>query len=123
MEKVTGIGGIFVRSRAPEALALWYRDVLGVPLSPADKDDKPWVSQTGVTIFAPFSADTDYFPTRQQVMLNFRVADLAAMLQQVRHSGMHVFNEQEMDGVGRFAHVCDPDGNVIELWEPEPSPI
>lgn len=78
----------------------------------------PWVSQAGVTVFAPFKQDTDYFRADRQFMLNFRVADMDAMLMQLRAAGIEVFNEQSMEGIGRFVHLHDPEGNPIELWEP-----
>lgn len=118
MEKVKGIGGVFIRARDPEALALWYRDHLGIDLVPKDTTGVPWVSDGGVTIFAPFAADTDYFPASQQVMINFRVSDLAAMLAQLDAAGIQPFNETAMEGIGLFAHVMDPGGNAIELWQP-----
>ena len=119
MEKVKGIGGVFFRAKDPSALSAWYRDILGVDPAPTDMEMPPWVSDGGVTVFAPFAADTDYFPATQQVMVNFRVADLDSMLAQVRAAGVEPFNEQTMDGIGRFAHIHDPEGNAIELWEPE----
>lgn len=119
MEKVTGIGGVFIRARDPEALARWYRDHLGIDPVPEDANATPWLSEGGVTVFAPFAADTDYFPAGQQVMINFRVADLAAMLAQLRAAGVEVFNESAMDGIGQFAHITDPEGNAVELWQPQ----
>ena len=51
-------------------------------------------------------------------MLNFRVRDLDAMLTQLRGTGANVAEEtQDMDGVGRFGWVTDPEGNRIELWQ------
>ena len=118
MEKVDGIGGVFIRARNPTALATWYRDMLGINLAPTGPDTPPWISAGGVTVFAPFAADTDYFPKAQQVMINFRVSDLDAMLAQLRAGKVEPFNETEMEGLGRFAHVVDPEGNAVELWEP-----
>lgn len=119
MEKVKGIGGIFFRSDDPAALAEWYRDHLGVSLVPSDMETLPWVTEAGVTVFSPFAKDTDYFPAAQQAMINFRVGDLDAMLAQLRAAGVTPFNEQTMEGIGRFAHITDPEGNAIELWEPD----
>ena len=118
MEKVTGIGGVFFRSDNPARLAEWYRTYLGINLVPSDMSTPPWYSEAGVTVFSPFSQDTDYFPASQQMMLNFRVTDLDAMLAQLRASGVEPFNAHSMEGVGRFAHASDPEGNVFELWEP-----
>ncbi|MEO1538408.1 MAG: VOC family protein [Pseudomonadota bacterium] len=118
MEKVKGIGGVFFRARDPDGLARWYREVLGVDPAPQDTETPPWIAEGGVTVFAPFKSDTDYFPAGQQVMINFRVEDLDAMLSQLRAAGAEPFNETTMEGIGRFAHVRDPEGNAVELWEP-----
>ncbi|MDX2592783.1 MULTISPECIES: VOC family protein [Streptomyces] len=115
MERVLGIGGYFLRATAPAALSAWYRDCLGL-----DADENGlWQQQPGPTVFAAFEADTDYFGSRAQgTMLNFRVRDLDAMLAQLRAKGADVAPEtQEMDGVGRFGWVTDPEGNRIELWQ------
>lgn len=116
MERVLGIGGTFLRAADPEALSAWYREVLGL-----DADEYgQWTPEPGPSVFATFPAGTDYFgrPT-QQSMLNFRVRDLDAMLAQVRAAGAETAAEvEEMDGVGRFAWVTDPEGNRVELWQP-----
>ena len=115
MERVLGIGGYFIRATDPAALGAWYRECLGLD---ADANGV-WEQQPGLTVFAPFEADTDYFGARsQQTMLNFRVRDLDAMLAQLRDQGADVAAEtQEMEGVGRFGWVTDPEGNRIELWQ------
>jgi predicted enzyme related to lactoylglutathione lyase len=80
-----------------------------------------WQQAAGPTVFAAFAEDTDYFGSpAQQSMLNFRVGDLDAMLGQLRSLGADVSDEtQQMDGIGRFGWVTDPEGNRIELWQPE----
>jgi MFS family permease len=116
MERVLGIGGYFMRSADPAALSSWYRDCLGL-----DADARGvWRQEAGDTVFAAFDADTDYFGSRSQhTMLNFRVRDLDAMLEQLRARGAVVADEpHDMAGVGRFGWVTDPDGNRIELWQP-----
>ena len=105
-----------MRAADPAALNAWYRDCLGL-----DADENGlWHPGAGPTVFATFDSDTDYFGTRaQKTMLNFRVQDLDAMLAQLRARGADVADEpQEMDGVGRFGWVTDPEGNRIELWQP-----
>jgi catechol 2,3-dioxygenase-like lactoylglutathione lyase family enzyme len=79
-----------------------------------------WCQGAGLTVFAAFESETDYFGSRaQQTMLNFRVRDLDAMLAQLRANGADVAKEvQEMEGVGRFGWVTDPEGNRVELWQP-----
>lgn len=116
MERVLGIGGIFVRAGDPAALAAWYRDCLGLDAGA----DGAWEQEAGPTIFATFPPDTDYFGSAAQpAMLNFRVGDLDAMLAQLRAAGADVDPEtQEMEGVGRFGWVTDPEGTRIELWQP-----
>ncbi len=118
MEKVTGIGGLFFRSKDPAALAAWYQDHLGINLAPNDMTMQPWVSEAGVTVFAPFAQDTDYFPKEQTFMLNFRVNSLNKMLAQLRAADIKISQEMTMDGIGKFARIHDPEGNPIELWEP-----
>jgi len=120
MERVTGIGGVFFRASDPAALALWYQSALGVDPVPADYGGKPWVQQAGPTAFAPFPGDTDYFGRPgQSWMLNFRVADLDAMVAQLRGSGTGVTVDPEPYPNGRFARLHDPEGNPIELWQPK----
>jgi predicted enzyme related to lactoylglutathione lyase len=109
MERVLGIGGYFIRAADPAALDAWYRDCLGL-----DADENGlWHQETGPTVFATFESGTGYFGSRsQQTMLNFRVRDLDAMLAQLRANGADVANEtQDMEGVGRFGWVTDPEGN------------
>jgi predicted enzyme related to lactoylglutathione lyase len=116
VERVDGIGGYFIRAADPEGLGAWYRDFLGL-----DADENGlWRQGAGVTVFATFETETDYFGTRdQQTMINFRVGDLDAMLSQLRLKGADVAEEtQEMEGVGRFGWVTDPEGNRVELWQP-----
>jgi predicted enzyme related to lactoylglutathione lyase len=98
MERVLGIGGYFMRAADPAALGAWYRECLGLD----------------------GESETGYFGSRtQQAMLNFRVRDLEAMLAQLRAKGADVAGEtQEMEGVGRFGWVTDPEGNRVELWQP-----
>jgi predicted enzyme related to lactoylglutathione lyase len=116
MERVLGIGGYFMRAADPVALGAWYRDCLGL-----DADENGlWRQEAGPTVFATFESETDYFGSRSQgAMLNFRVRDLEAMLTQLRAKGADVVDEtHDMEGVGRFGWVIDPEDNRIELWQP-----
>jgi predicted enzyme related to lactoylglutathione lyase len=116
MERVLGIGGYFVRATDPVALGAWYRDCLGL-----DADENGlWRQEAGPTVFATFESETDYFGSRaEQAMINFRVRTLDAMLTQLRSKGADVAEDtQDMEGVGRFGWVTDPEGNRIELWQP-----
>lgn len=113
MAKALGIGGVFFRARDPAALAAWYETHLGV--------GGFWNQATGLTIFAPFSADTDYFPADRQTMLNFRVDDLDGLIEQLTAARITVEtrpDEWDSAETGRFARIVDPEGNPIELWQP-----
>src|ERR1700761_1714369 len=100
MARVTGLGGIFFKSRDPKALAEWYAKHLGLPVSPfggvkfAEDESRP-----GVTLWTPFKEDTDYFkPGTKDFMINFRVDDLDALLHQLRSEGVQVdANVQDSD--------------------------
>jgi predicted enzyme related to lactoylglutathione lyase len=113
MAKALGIGGIFFRSRDTKALAAWYETHLGVPGF--------WQQEAGLTVFAPFKAETDYFPADKQWMINLRVDDLPTLIAQLTAAGIAVETrptEWDSPETGRFARIHDPEGNPIELWEP-----
>lgn len=119
MEVVKGIGGVFFRAKDPQLIRSWYEEHLGVNPAPTSYDAEPWRQNSGPTVFAPFEADTDYFGRAEQAwMINFRVDNLEAMVDQLRQQGIDV----ESDGIehpnGKFARLYDPEGNPIELWEP-----
>jgi predicted enzyme related to lactoylglutathione lyase len=124
MERVTGIGGVFMRSRDPNGLARWYTENLGVD-SYSEEQGLTWWQDEGPTVHSPFPADTDYFgPSGQGWMMNFRVRDLDAMLAQLRAAGADVDERVEtMDGIGRFGWATDPECNRFELWEPAPEAL
>jgi glyoxylase I family protein len=121
MEKVTGIGGIFFRSKDHKALAEWYEKHLGVNQTPTSAEGEPWRQEAGATVFGPFKEDTDYFDKSKQWMINFRVRDIDAMVAQLRRAAIEVKDPEAYPGIGRFARLHDPEANAIELWEPEPS--
>lgn len=116
MERVLGIGGVFLRAADPVGLRVWYRDCLGMDLD----EHGLWRQDAGPMVFATFEPETEHFGSRdQQVMLDFRVRDLEAMLAQLRAEGADVAAEtQDLEGVGRFGWVTDPEGRRIELWQP-----
>lgn len=115
---VTGFGGFFFRADDPDRLAAWYLEHLGVG---APEGRFVWDQQAGPTVFAPFKADTDYFPADRRWMLNLRVEGLDALLASLRAAGIAVITNDEWNAaheIGRFARIHDPEGNPIELWEP-----
>lgn len=121
-QKVTGIGGIFFKARDPKSLAAWYREHLGVPV----EEGQTYATFTAggseakeQTIWSTFPEDTKYIaPSSAPFMINFRVADLDAMLEQLRAAGVEVDNRVEEYEYGRFGWARDPEGNRFELWEP-----
>lgn len=114
-ERVTGIGGVFFRARDPKALLAWYREHLGIP---GDEEDIAIFPESRDTHWAPFPEDTTYWPADRQLMVNFTVASLDAMLEQLRRAGVEVDDEIAEHAYGRFGWCRDPEGNRIELWEP-----
>ncbi|MEM1389988.1 MAG: VOC family protein [Pseudomonadota bacterium] len=119
--RVVGIGGFFFRAKSPEALAVWYRDMLGVQITPKTYEDSPWRTEAGTTVFEPFSEDTPYFGDPSVGwMINFRVDHLDAIVERLRASGHQVEyeNDEEPFPNGRFAKLHDPEGHAIQLWEP-----
>ena len=112
---VTGIGGLFFRSKDEKALSKWYEQHFGIPVVGADT---LWEPQTGTTVFAPFKADSKYFPAEQQFMINFRISDLDQFLETLKAAGVKIDDQKMEESYGKFAWVYDPDGNKIELWQP-----
>ena len=120
MQHVTGIGGLFFRAKDPASLGQWYKEHLGIDLAPSDYSQTPWSQEAGPTVFAPFRHDTDYFGSAdKQWMLNLRVRNLEAMVEQLRSGKIDVCVDPENHPNGRFARLHDPEGNPIELWEPK----
>ena len=122
---VLGVGGLFFRSDDPDALSAWYRDTLGVgagcgSVAGAEPDPWTWTTHGGPVVFAPFKADTDYFPADRRYMLNLRVSDLDGLIATLQAAGIDVITKDAWNdpSVGRFARVHDPEGNPVELWEP-----
>jgi predicted enzyme related to lactoylglutathione lyase len=126
MKRVTGIGGIFFNARDPEALRAWYRKHLGIDVQEWGGAAFRWVDEAGnptggTTIWSIGSADGDYFaPSKAPFMINYRVADLTALLGLLRAEGCHVLEKTDESEYGKFGWVIDPEGNKVELWQPPP---
>jgi predicted enzyme related to lactoylglutathione lyase len=124
MKRVTGIGGIFFKARDPVALGAWYRKHLGIDVQEWGGTAFPWTDSAGnpapgTTIWSIGAADGDAFaPSTAAFMINYRVADLAALLQALRAEGCNVLDRTEDSEFGKFGWVIDPEGNKVELWQP-----
>jgi predicted enzyme related to lactoylglutathione lyase len=116
---VSGIGGFFFRANDPEKLQAWYAEHLGV----GTDANGVWATAAGPSVFAPFPQTSDYFAADRHWMLNLRVEGLDALLTALKAAGIEVTTNPDWDmpGVGRFARIHDPEGNPIELWEPDPA--
>jgi len=119
---VTGVGGLFVRSKDPKALAAWYRDVLGVKIEPWGgamlRYDAP--GHPPVVVWSPFPQATTYMaPSTREFMIDFAVDDLDAILARAKDKGVAVIKRDDSDPNGSFAWIMDPDGTKIELWQPK----
>lgn len=123
MKKVTGIGGIFFKCKDPDKMKEWYKKHLGLATDQygtsfewRQGDD---ASKKGFTQWSPFSDTTKYFqPSEKEFMINYRVADLEALVAELRDEGVTIVDNIETFEYGKFVHILDEEGNKIELWEP-----
>jgi predicted enzyme related to lactoylglutathione lyase len=124
--RVIGIGGIFFKSKNPQALVEWYKKHLGLEIREWGGTAFPWCSPDlakvhGATVWSVFPAQTDYFaPSQAPFMINYCVEDLPSVLDALRAEGCAVDERTESSEHGKFGWVVDPEGNRIELWEPPP---
>ncbi|MBZ0250659.1 MAG: VOC family protein [Burkholderiales bacterium] len=124
MRRVTGIGGIFFKAKDPAALRAWYKAHLGIDVQEWGGTAFPWADEAGnavkgTTVWSIGAADGDYFaPSTAPFMVNYRVADLAALLAALRAEGCIVLEKTDDSEYGKFGWVIDPEGNKVELWQP-----
>ena len=122
-KKVTGIGGIFFKCKDPKTLKEWYSKNLGLNMDQYGTnfewrytDNK---EKKGFLLWAPFKETTTYFkPSEKDFMINYRVNDLVNLLKQLKADGINPVDTVESVSYGKFVHLMDPEGNKIELWEP-----
>lgn len=119
---VTGVGGVFIKSPDHKALAAWYRDVLGIHVEPWGgamlRLDAP--GHPPALTWTVFSAKTTYFaPSTRDIMLDFAVDDMDALLARLKTHGVPILGRDDHDPNGRFAWIMDPDGTKLELWQPK----
>jgi predicted enzyme related to lactoylglutathione lyase len=121
MKRVTGIGGIFFSARDPAALRVWYRAHLGIDVQDWGGTAFTWTDDQGqpaggTTVWSIGSGQN--FGAGKAFMVNYRVADLHALLAQLRSEGCEVLDQVDESEFGKFGWVVDPEGNKVELWEP-----
>ena len=121
--RVTGIGGIFFKAKDPAALKAWYSKHLGLQMGEYGSNFE-WhqgmdSTKKGFTLWAPFKETTKYFqPSEKQFMINYRVEGLDHLLANLKSAGILPTDSVEKASYGNFVHLMDPEGNKIELWEP-----
>ncbi len=126
MKRVTGIGGIFFHAKDPVALRAWYKRHLGIDVQEWGGAAFTWTDEAGnpaggTTIWSIGAADSnDFAPSSSSFMVNYRVEDLASLLQALRDEGCHVLEKTNDSEYGKFGWVVDPEGNKVELWQPPP---
>ncbi len=123
MAQVLGLG-VFYTASDPAAVRDWYKSVLGlemhdwggVPLLPG-----PLAAQPGAAmVLSIFKDDSTYLaPSTKPFMLNLVVDDMDGMLARAAAAGVEPVQVINDDAMGRFAHVIDPEGVKIELWQPK----
>ncbi|MEP6674059.1 MAG: VOC family protein [Ferruginibacter sp.] len=124
MKKVTGIGGIFFKSKDPKKMNEWYKKHLGFETTDygttfewRQGDD---TTNKGLTQWNPFAETTKYFePSTKDFMINYRVENLDALVEQLKNEGVTLVDEIEDSEYGKFVHILDAEGNKIQLWEPK----
>lgn len=118
MAKAVGMGGVFLKAKDPRALTAWYAEHFGIAKADPTSVIFDGPESTGMTVFAHFPEDTKYFGDGpQQSMINLRVDDLDALLNQLAAAGVRIDPKREDMDYGRFAWIWDPEGNRVELWE------
>jgi predicted enzyme related to lactoylglutathione lyase len=119
MKRVIGLGGPFIKATDPQGLANWYAKHLGVPFG-----ENPYAVFTdtavaGFNIISFFKTDSSYYaPSTKEVMVNFRVENLHALLAVLKEEGVTIAGEPMEEEYGKFGWILDPEGNKVELWEP-----
>ncbi|SEG58923.1 VOC family protein [Paenibacillus sp. UNC499MF] len=113
---IKGFGGIFWRTKNMEVIKKWYSEVLKIEIG--DWNGTVIKPQSGnETIFSFFSEHDSYFPTEQQVMLNFQVHNLDETMKHLEQIGVPLAKQKEISEFGKFIWIEDPEGRLIELWE------
>jgi len=121
--KVTGIGGIFFRSKDPDKAREWYGKNLGLAINDYGSSfefrnaNRP--EEINYLQWSPFEEGTDYFdPSEKEFMINYRVQNIEGLVKKLKKNGVTIVDSIETYDYGKFVHIMDHEGNKIELWEP-----
>lgn len=119
MKRVTGIGGIFFKSKDPKAATAWYQKHLGLDTNPYGATFE-WYeghdsTKKAQTQWTPFAQDSKYFD--KDFMINYRVENLEGLVEELKKEGVTIVDTIETYDYGKFVHILDGDGNKIQLWE------
>jgi predicted enzyme related to lactoylglutathione lyase len=128
MKKVTGVGGIFFKCDDPAKMRDWYNKNLGLVTNEYgamfEFRNKHNPDEVNILQWSTFSKDSDYMdPGKKDFMINYRVADMDALLAELKNAGITICDEVQEFEYGKFVHIMDPEGNKIELWEPIDKPL
>ncbi len=124
MNRVTGIGGVFFHAKDPVALRAWYQKHLGIDVQEWGGTAFTWTDASGkptngTTVWSVSGLGSNHFaPSTAPFMINYRVADLAALLAALRQERCNVLEKTDDSEYGKFDWVIDPEGNKVELWQP-----
>lgn len=124
MVRVTGLGGPFIKANDPKALAAWYEKHLGIAFNGTTYSvfqftNEDGSKKAGYNVFSFFNNNSEYLkPSTKDVMLNFIVKDLFALLEVLKSEGVEMVGEPMDEEYGKFGWIMDPEGNKIELWQP-----
>ncbi len=121
--KVTGIGGIFFRTKNPKVTREWYGKNLGLAIddygSAFEFRNANHPDQINYLRWSPFEENTDYFkPSEKEFMINYRVQHIEGLVTKLKENGVTIIDDIATYEYGKFVHIMDPEGNKIELWEP-----
>lgn len=127
MARVEGIGGVFIESEDAGRLAQWYEEMLGVTM-----DGHPdgvgyfhvFETRDVLTsvlrenpVFAINQAKKPLAQTGRGFVLNLRVDDLHAFLDELRSRDVKVEDRVLEWERGKHGWIRDLDGNRVELYE------
>ncbi len=124
MKKVTGLGGVFFKCQNPKDMNEWYAKNLGIAVGDYGAtfewrhEDNP--DKKGTTAWSTFPETTKYFnPSTKPFMINYRVENLVELMEELKKANVTIVDAIAEYDYGKFLHIMDPEGNIIELWEPK----